>query len=595
MVFDALGKSNVKKSFQATNVITYADFLSYIQGLKSTLLANVDNKITFVMGHRNPDTDTVISSLLEAYRNTILYPQNIYIPIVQADVLPNEIRELLGEEISDNVIFHDDERYQKVLTKDVYTYIFVDHNYQQDAQRSVIKIIDHHEVSDIAKLQHIPKTLELIGSTTALIVIKFLGIEYGFDTEMLAIIYGAMLMDTENKVPHKMTTIDQEVYAYIEKQIDIDGDKLYQKLSRKLIDCIDVNLLFHRDYKDFSNYGFAVTKTNNKHIINNIPNLLELARLNNLKKSYPITIVKIVIYNEKIEVVEEMILFEKKENIPDQLINDIKEVIKQSLAIEFEDIKFLDEPHALTFYNISKQLSRKKISTAIERVIQEYDRFVYMQSINKRVSRDFLKINNKVKTAFENISFNAEGYINYISYLEAKKLVQYLGYEILSLAEYRQVLKESKDIGDIRLENSLKHNKYIEFLDTTSEDLPHIPKGSPSLFFEGEVDEITGLPDNLLSPNHYGLSNTRRYWSNPDYDHTYVFTRSHIFLLDTPCLDAKTLDCESFPNLLIRPVSKEVVIPSIHITANNNVLNVFRLNAYTNTYELIYEGRSFTE
>ena len=109
------------------------------------------------------------------------------------------------------------------------------------------------------------------------------------------------------------------------------------------------------------------------------------------------------------------------------------------------------------------------------------------------------------------------------------------------------------------------------------------------------MEEETGLPNNLLAPSNYGLSNTWRYWSNPDYDHKYIFTRSHIFLLNTPCLDAKTLDNESFPNLLIRPVFKKVIIPNIRITANNNVLNIFRLNAYTNTYELIYEGRSFTE
>jgi len=62
---------------------------------------------------------------------------------------------------------------------------------------------------------------------------------------------------------------------------------------------------------------------------------------------------------------------------------------------------------------------------------------------------------------------------------------------MLSLAEYRQVLKEAKAIMDTRLEKSLKHNKYIEFLDTTSNDLSTIPRGSPSLFFEGEVDERT--------------------------------------------------------------------------------------------------------
>jgi len=345
---------------------------------------------------------------LEAYRNTLLYPKNVYIPIIQSDSLPIEIQELLGEELSSYLIFHNDENYQKVLKKDLYDYIFVDHNYQRDAQRSVTKIIDHHEISEIAKQQYIPKTLELIGSTTALVFIKFLGIDYGFDKEMLMMIYGAMLMDTENKVPHKMTIIDKKVYTYIEKQIEVDGGQLYQRLSSKLISHTDFSILFNRDYKDFSNYGFAVVKAKDETILHDIPHLLELARLNNLKKSYPLTIIKIVIYDENIDVVREIILFEKKDHISDQLVVDLKEMIKKSLALPYKDIKFIDEECSLTFYNINRQLSRKKISTAIEKIVQEYDSFVYMQSIGKWVSRDFLKIDDNIKTVFKNISSNSD-------------------------------------------------------------------------------------------------------------------------------------------------------------------------------------------
>ncbi|MBI3282459.1 hypothetical protein HYZ70_00070, partial [Candidatus Curtissbacteria bacterium] len=52
--------------------------------------------IVFVMGHRNPDTDTVISSLFEAYRNSLINPNICYVPLVQADRMPDEIARLLG-------------------------------------------------------------------------------------------------------------------------------------------------------------------------------------------------------------------------------------------------------------------------------------------------------------------------------------------------------------------------------------------------------------------------------------------------------------------------------------------------------------------
>jgi inorganic pyrophosphatase/exopolyphosphatase len=594
-LLDKIGIISCNGNNDDFKIINYSNFFAYMRQLKELLANNVYNQITFVIGHRNPDTDTVVSSILEAYRNTLLYPQNIYIPIIQSDTLPAEVRELLGEELSACLIYQDDKNYQKTLKQNFYSFIFVDHNYQQDAQKSVCKIIDHHEVSDIAKMQRIPKTLELIGSTTALVLLKYLGLNYNFAPEVLKTIYGAMLMDTENKVEHKMTAKDRQVFAFVEKRIDINSSDLYKKLSNKLISETNIETLFNRDYKDFYNYGFAVIKTKDEDIQRHIPKIMELAKANNANKAYPLTIIKIVIYNENIDVLKEIILFEKREHISEQLVVDVSEVIKKSLELSFKQVKFIENGNMLTFYNIGKQLSRKRISKAIENVVREYDGFVYMNSIKKWVSRDFLRMSTQIETKYSNIRNNSEGYVNYCNYSEAKELVENLGYGLLTLSEYWKVLEETKNAGDIRLEKSLKHNKYIEYLNTTSSNFNEIPEGSPSLFFEGEVDSDTGLPDNLLTPNHYGLPNTWRYWSNPDNDNIYVFTRSHIFLLDTPCLDAKTLEHESFPNLLIRPVSKESPAQKIVITGNENKLSIFKREPTTGEYELIYEGSNFTD
>ena len=600
LLFDKIGYqicTGILSGNDSSIKLSYSEFAEYIINRRNFWEIDANNKVTFVIGHRNPDTDTVISSILEAYRNTLLYPKNTYIPIIQSKSVPAEVRELLGNEICDSLISEHDDLYLKALESGLYDYIFVDHNYQQDAQKSVTKIIDHHEVSETAKAQRIPKTLMLVGSTTALVTLKFLGSGFTFDSEMLRMICGAMLMDTENKVEHKMTTLDSNLFSYIEQRTDICTSGLYKSLSNQLICETNIRALFHRDYKDFLNYGFAVIKTKDENIEKYIPEMLELAKANNKEKAYPFTVIKIVIYNHNIDVIKELMLFEKSTDIPDILIRDVKEVIKKSLLINFSNVKFTESETALSFSGIGKQLSRKRISTAIETVVRLYDEFKHIKSIDKWVSRDFLKINNRIKDNFPNIKYNPEDYINYINYREAKELTAFLEYEMLSLSDYWKVLKESKDIGDIRMEKSLKNGKYIEFLDTTNKNAGEIPEGSPALFFEGEVNPETGLPNNLLSPDHYGLPLTWRYWSDPDKDNTYIFTRSHIFLLDTPCLDAKTTDRESFPNLLIRPVSKKPPNPEISITINNETgkLNISQLNPYTNQNEIIYEGSDFTE
>jgi hypothetical protein len=78
--------------------VSYNDFVSFVQKSTSRLKNAIKNKkdIVFVMGHKNPDTDTVISCLFEAWRNHILDKGSIaYIPIVQNYKIPDEVKALL--------------------------------------------------------------------------------------------------------------------------------------------------------------------------------------------------------------------------------------------------------------------------------------------------------------------------------------------------------------------------------------------------------------------------------------------------------------------------------------------------------------------
>jgi len=53
--------------------VNYTDFVDFVKTSKSRLENALKNKkdIIFVMGHKNPDTDTVISCLFEAWRNHV--------------------------------------------------------------------------------------------------------------------------------------------------------------------------------------------------------------------------------------------------------------------------------------------------------------------------------------------------------------------------------------------------------------------------------------------------------------------------------------------------------------------------------------------
>ena len=119
--------------------------------------------------------------------------------------------------------------------------------------------------------------------------------------------------------------------------------------------------------------------------------------------------------------------------------------------------------------------------------------------------------------------------------------------------------------------SSMTSGKFIEYLDTVSSDKviinhpdivggryngiavnANVIKAVPGLISPDEINAVTGLPDIVRSSSDTGAS-LWRYWSPPE-SGTYIFTRSHIFLLDRPCLDAKTLPSEAFVNLGIRAV-----------------------------------------
>ena len=103
------GLKLVKAGKFGNKKLDYEDFARYVEGLKTTLLTGIKDKkqLFLVMGHRNPDSDTVVTSVLEAYRLTLLNKDEgfVYVPIIQAKELPAEIRAIFGAELTDCLIY----------------------------------------------------------------------------------------------------------------------------------------------------------------------------------------------------------------------------------------------------------------------------------------------------------------------------------------------------------------------------------------------------------------------------------------------------------------------------------------------------------
>lgn len=588
------------KVFKINNQITTESLENYITSLEvslqNALLSN--QSIVFVMGHKNPDTDTVVSSIFEAYRNSIIDNTKVYIPIIQANAVPDEIITLLGEDLCNKLVLSTNKFYNKAKVSGYSKWILVDHNVSE-VQKYVISIIDHHALSNKAKKMDIPLTWEMAGSTTALVILKLIAQNITFSKDIARILYGAMLMDTENRNAKKVTSKDKILMDYIKRASGIEEDKeLYQTLMSSLLNTYDVDRIFYRDYKeDWGVFGYSVVKVKNLFDKNGevnkvdlISKLIELAIENNKKNNFSVTVVKIVDYNEDNESVNRERMYfifnnSATKEFKDTLLKFSERLIKNEFKSKCNTIM---GDNFIEYWGSGKQLSRKFTAPYFEPIIRAYNQYFYSPSTKLYVKREFMKKSKAIESIGYSsnikLSYDNKDRLNLISFQDAKKLLSQLGQVMMSLHDYWLVLKDAYDLNDTQMTSHLRSKDFVEFLDTVFLDNKFIINnptfgkkeelvgekqevkiidGFPALISKDDIDFKTGLPCRVQDANQYADKELWRYWS-PDAD-ICIATRGHIFLLNQSAVDTKIHFDDRLPNLGIRQCCYKVDIPKIEI------------------------------
>ncbi|MBU4304061.1 MAG: class IV adenylate cyclase [Candidatus Omnitrophica bacterium] len=605
------------------NAIDFDAFRGFIRSSRSRLNAALKpgtlKPIVFVMGHKAPDTDTVISSLFEAYRNHLINPDVVYIPVVQAGHIPDEVKLLLNDpELSDSILLFNENDYKQARESGQANWILVDQNVSE-VQKFVISILDHHTAGQPALDSDVAKTIEIAGSTTGMVAQRFNGMGLSITGEMARICYGATLMDTENKNPSKMTLKDQLVMDSLRLEAGIDDGAeagnstvFYQTLMSALLNTDDAEHLFVRDYKQDWGFGFAVAKmkcvfdrqsgaVKKKDVLER---LIELARQNNRAYNFPVTLVKVVDYEEDNETVyKERMYFvfndDVQEGFKKELFDLLKTVIKKQFSAS--TLNITEETDFIEWQGVKRQLSRKKIAPVLQPVVEAFNTYFYSKELDLYVRREFLKITDRVKEKAAELgielSENENGYVNYVSPYEFMQLMQEMGSTILSLKEYSMVRSESRQRNDSRMVATLESPGFVEVLDTVVLDYDpetqrgdviehprierdsrggfringeikrqmHIPAAKPGLIDLDDVNPKTGFPDKVF---YFGddISHKKgklsRYWS-PYGEGSWVFTRGSIFMYRIPCIDGKVRPDEIQTNLGVRPCRKKIDSPKI--------------------------------
>ena len=209
--------------------------------------------LIYVVGHRNPDNDAIMSAYTFAALKSRRDPANEYKP-VRLGPLPAETALVFEEygieapELIENVGEGD-----KV--------ILTDHNELGQAvpgieAAEVVEIIDHHRIADVSTASPIPFINLPWGSTCSIITKLYAQFGIELSDAIAACLLSAVLTDTVILKSPTATAIDAGIVEQLCAQLGVDATEFGMKLfkSRGGDDDVEVGDMCTRDSKEF-NFG----------------------------------------------------------------------------------------------------------------------------------------------------------------------------------------------------------------------------------------------------------------------------------------------------------------------------------------------------
>lgn len=208
----------------------------------------------YVVGHKNPDNDSIMAAYTYAHLRDLCDPDNEYIP-ARLGPLPAESEIIFSEYgIEDVPVLIDS-------VKDGDKVYLVDHNELGQAVdgiegAEVIGVVDHHRIADLQTASPIEFLNMPIGSTTSIItkLYEIEGIE--IDPAVAACLVSAILTDTVIMKSPTCTPLDVEHVDKLCKIIGVEPVEFGMKIfkSRGGDDSVAVEDICNRDSKEF-NFG----------------------------------------------------------------------------------------------------------------------------------------------------------------------------------------------------------------------------------------------------------------------------------------------------------------------------------------------------
>ena len=226
-------------------------------------------KSIIVIGHKNPDTDSIVSSLvfadfLKKVKKPILGFSDFKVKPARAGFLNKETKFVLDYFKQKSPVL-----IKNLKNKDV---ILVDHGeFSQSVkgieQANIVGVLDHHKLGGIESVSPVFYRNEPIGSTSTIIAKMFLENNFSFDKKTAGLLLSAILSDTLKLTSPTTTNEDKEIVKILAKASKENVNKLAQKIfeAKSDIKGVSIGELVSRDYKEYKggkiSFGIGVCET----------------------------------------------------------------------------------------------------------------------------------------------------------------------------------------------------------------------------------------------------------------------------------------------------------------------------------------------
>ena len=208
----------------------------------------------YVVGHKNPDNDSIMAAYTFAHLKDMVDPNNEYIPC-RLGPLPAEAEMIFKEYGIENP-----PRLIESVGEGDKVYL-VDHNEMGQAvpgleNAELVGVVDHHRIADVSTAGPIEFLNLPVGSTTSIITMPFELNEIDIEPSIAACLVSALLTDTVIMKSPTCTPVDVDRIYKLCGILGVDPVEFGMKIfkSRGGDDSVSVEDICTRDSKEF-NFG----------------------------------------------------------------------------------------------------------------------------------------------------------------------------------------------------------------------------------------------------------------------------------------------------------------------------------------------------